>query len=183
MSFLRFSSRCLLAGYFVADGLKAAANPEPLRDEAEPFAEKFTKYADRFLPAGLARRVPTKTTTLVRLHGIVQAAGALMMATGLFRRTGAVLVATAYLPKVLAARPSETSQILPFARELALLGGAMVEAGNTQGKPDHAWRSAQRRKARVSRCADRLENGRLADKKSQSRQADALRQALSSATS
>jgi len=102
-----------------------------------------------------------------------------MMATGVFRRAGAAIVAASYLPKVMMARPSQTSQVLPFVREAALLGGAMVEAGNTQGKPTHAWLSAQRKKerAKASKAVKAAcKNG------DQVRHTDALREALSSAT-
>jgi len=172
MSFLRFSSRCLLSGYFFADGLKAAINPDPLIDEAEPYAKKFTSFVDQTLPSDIARRVPSKTSTLVRIHGIAQALGALMMATGFFRRPGAVMVAASYLPKVLMSRPSGGGDVLPFIRELALLGGTLVEAGNTQGRPDCSWKKAQKHKKQAA-----------ASKKNQPRQTEALRDILSSASS
>jgi len=181
MSFIRFSSRCLLSGYFVVDGLKAAIDPEPLVDEAEPYARKFTSYVDRVLPAGVARRVPSKTVTLVRLHGIVQAAGALMMATGLFRRWGAVIVAASYLPKVASRHPSTSDDVLPFAEDLAVLGGVMLEAGN-KGTHGRACCRSQKKKTRKANAAA-ASSAKAAAKKDQSRQTDALRHILSSATS
>ena len=184
MSFIRFSSRCLLSGYFVVDGLKAAFDPEPLVDEAEPYARKFTSFVDQALPADVARRVPSRTVALVRLHGIVQAAGALMMATGFFRRWGAVIVAASYLPKVLSARPSTSDDLLPFAQDLAVLGGVMLEAGN-KGKRGCTCRCSQKKQAREAAKAAASSSAKAATvtKKDQSRQTDALRRILSSATS
>ena len=149
MSFLHFVSRSLLAGYFIADGLKAVVDPEPLVPGAEPLASKVGEYADRYLPPDLVRFVPTTTQTLVRFHGITQAAGALMMVTGIFRRAGAAIVVAAYVPKVIIAR-RDCPDRLSFLRELALLGGALVEAGNTQGKPNRAWLAADRKKRALS---------------------------------
>ena len=182
MSFISFSSRCLLSGYFVADGLQAAINPEPLVDDAEPYATKFTSYVDQLLPADIARRVPRTTTTLVRLHGIVQTVGALMMATGIFRRLGATMVAVSYVPKVLMARPTSSDDILPFTRELALLGAAMVESVN---KGKHCTRG-QKKKLRKAAKSASVSNAKAAvevSKKEHGRQTEALRRILSSATS
>ena len=173
MSFIRFSSRCLLSGYFVADGLKAAVNPEPLVDEAEPYASTFTSYVDQVLPTDIAQHFPRKTATLVRLHGIIQVAGAVMMATGLFRRLGAAIVAVSYLPKVLSASPSSSDDVLPFTRELALLGGVLVETGKKG--------TSRTRRCRCTKDARTPEKTAVSAKKD--RQADTLKHALSTATS
>jgi len=141
MSLLRFAARGLLAGFFVADGVKAAVNPGPEVERAEPWAQAVAGWLQQILPGALADRVPTNTETLVRIHGATQAIGALMMATGAFRRTGALVLAAAYAPKVAMAYRSGGADKLDFLRELALLGGALVEAGDTQGKPSRAWRA------------------------------------------
>jgi len=147
MSFARFACRSLLAGYFIADGVQAFVNPDPRVADAEPWATKVVEWSNRVLPADLARRIPDKTETLVRIHGAAQTVGGLMLATGLFRRTGAALVAVAYVPKVFAARPTSLSaDKLPFARELALLGGVLVAARDTEGKPNLAWMINDRRR-------------------------------------
>ena len=183
MSFSYFSSRCLLSSYFVVDGLKAAINPEPLIDEAEPYATKFTSYVDRALPADVARRVPSSTTTLVRCHGIIQAVGALMMATGIFRRLGAAIVAVSFVPKVLSARPSSSDDVLPFTKDLALLGGVMLEAGRkSKGCGCRCGKKKKARKAEAAAAASALKTAR-SSKKSQKRQTEALKDILSSATS
>ena len=137
MSFLRFVCRSMLASYFVADGLKAALDPEPLVADAEPTALKATEYVERFLPPDVARFVPTTTQGLVRIHGIVQAVGGLLMATGVFRRLGALILAAAYAPKAISAGRS----LNPFniLRDVSLLGGVLIEAGDTQGKPHLGW--------------------------------------------
>ena len=141
MSFVRFVCRSLLAGYFIADGTKAAIDPETQVDDAEPLTEKATELAYRYLPPEVIQYLPSTTEGLVRLHGATQVVGAFMMATGLFRRLGAIIVAVCYLPKIImAGRRSWRSTT--FLRELALLGGVLIEAGDTQGKPKNAWISA-----------------------------------------
>lgn len=144
---MRFTSRCLLGSYFIADGLKAAINPTPLVEQAQPLADKLTRSAQRYLPDDAARRMPVRTETLIRIHGIVQATGALMMATGIFRRAGAAAMAIAYAPKVLMARPGLADDKLPFVRDLALLGAALIAAGDTQGKPNLSWLAAEKKRS------------------------------------
>lgn len=178
---MRFSSRCLLSGYFVADGLKAALNPEPLIGEAEPYAEKFTSFVDQALPTDLARRVPSRTVTLVRLHGIIQAVGGIMMALGLLRRLGAVIVAASYLPKVLSARPSTSDDVPGFTKDLALLGGVMLEAGY-KGKRGCDCHRTQKKTARKAAKVAATSVAKPT-KKGQRDQTEALRNILSSATS
>lgn len=134
---LSFASRCFLASYFVVDGVRAAVDPQPRVADAEPQAEKFVECVERYLPDTIARHVPAKTDQLVRLHGLVQAAGGILYATGLSRRLGAAIMAAAYVPKVIAARPTlQDKDKGVFVRELALLGGALVAAGD-RGKPHY----------------------------------------------
>ncbi|MDR2974382.1 MAG: DoxX family membrane protein [Propionibacteriaceae bacterium] len=140
MSLLRLLARGLLASYFVADGVKAVTQPQTLAEDVAPLAEAVHAGAQRVLPPDIAKRVPADPEGYVRLHGAVQTVGALMMATGLGRRLGATLVALAYLPRVVMARPaSPRADKTVFVRELALLGGLLIESRDTQGKPGMAW--------------------------------------------
>lgn len=180
MSFLRFLSRCLLASFFVADGLKAAIDPAPLVEDAEPLAKAVTDMNERFLPHWIAGKMPKKTETFVRLHGSVEALGGVMLGTGIFRRTGAALAAAAYLPKLISTRPSlfDFTQ-LDFLRDVALLGGAMVAAGDTGGKPSYAWLASHKRWAAAEAKAASKAAVKAAAKKQ--KQTQALGEVLSSA--
>jgi uncharacterized membrane protein YphA (DoxX/SURF4 family) len=157
----------MLAGYFVVDGVKAVTHPASLEVDAEPFATTVTNAAQRFLPETLAAKIPSDTRTLVRIHGGVEVAGAVMIASGVGRRIGAVLLGLAYLPKVLSARP----RIKPlndrvFLREVALLGGVFVVAMDTQGKPSLAWLASDR-KAQFAKTSAKV----IEDKKAELSQA------------
>jgi uncharacterized membrane protein YphA (DoxX/SURF4 family) len=159
----------MLAGYFVVDGVKAVTNPATLEVDAEPFANTLTDVVDKFLPQSVAAKIPSDTRTLVRIHGGVEIAGAVMMATGLGRRLGAVLLGLAYLPKAVSALP----RIKPlndrvFLREVALLGGVFVAAMDTEGKPNLAWLAADR-KAQFTKATARA----IEDKKVELSQASA----------
>lgn len=145
MSLLRFAARSMLAGYFVADGVTAVSHPEPLVDQTAGMAQTVSKTVRRLLPESLKDKVPDDPATYVRIHGAIQVAGATMLATGFLRRFGAGLLALAYLPRVIAARPRRAGAAdRRFLRELALLGGVAIAAMDTQGKPNLAWLATDR---------------------------------------
>lgn len=159
----------MLAGYFVADGVKAVTHPASREKDAEPFAHTVVDAAHRFLPASLASKIPSDIRTLVRIHGGVEVAGAVMLGTGLFRRCGAVVLGLAYLPKVLAARPRlKPLNDSGFLREIALLGGVFVAAMDTEGKPSWAWLAADRKTQFAKATSKAIE-----DKKAELSQASA----------
>lgn len=153
MSLLRFAARSMLASFFVVNGAKAIANPEPLVGEAEPLAASFVPLAQRVAPPSLAHYIPSQTTTLVRVTGAAQVVGGLMLATGFGRRIGAGLLGVSLVPHVIASRPSKQSTPeerkiakAHLQRNVALLGGVILAALDTEGKPDLAWLAADRKK-------------------------------------
>lgn len=165
MNLLRFVGRSLLAGFYVANGLKAVRKPDEMVDAAEPIAEKVVPFAQRNLPPAAAAYLPTDTRSLVRLTGAAQVAGGLAMFTGIGRRTGAGLAALSMLPHAIAANPigvpaaKRDAACSLFVRNLALLGAALVVSQDTQGQPGLAWRASEgytRLQRRASRTQDEL---------------------------
>ena len=157
MSFARFASRTLFAGFFLADGVDGLIRPSSRVEDAQPLAQAWKKAVEP-LPKEIAERIPTEPETLVRLHGALQALGALMFATGIGRRIGAAILVATYVPKVIAAqRRYKIPTQLPFLREVALLGAAILATFDTQGKPAWSWVAAQRRQARIMALLDASE--------------------------
>ncbi|MCL1922359.1 MAG: DoxX family protein [Propionibacteriaceae bacterium] len=160
MKFLRFIFRSLLASYFIADGLQALTSPERFVDDAQPLVSAVRSRGDKVLPPGIHRKLPTSTQGFVRLHGIVQILGAFMMATGFFRRLGAMILAASYAPKVSVVAQEKTPGIALF-RECALLGGVLIEAADSQGKPRRAWvRDVHKQAAQQQRADKRKDQAR-----------------------
>jgi len=151
MSFVHFASRSLLAGYFVADGVTAVIDPEPLVPLAEPVRDHLLGHVERFWPDALAGRSPVETTTLIRFHGAVQAVAGLLMAAGIARRPAALVMAASYLPRIIMGYQPDDPDKLKLARELALIGGALIVSRDTQGKPSRGWLAAERRRTAVAR--------------------------------
>jgi uncharacterized membrane protein YphA (DoxX/SURF4 family) len=140
MTIVRRLARPLLAASFVQEGLDAVLHPGKRTERARPLVEAVAG------PLGL----PKDPELLIRANGAVMVgAGALFALGRLPRLTGLALAATVapgiYLHVVSLRsekdgerRSSERDDLL---RDLSRLGGALLAAVDTQGRPGLAWRS------------------------------------------
>jgi putative oxidoreductase len=154
---VRSAARAMLGAIFVASGARAVANPEPLVPRA-----KLVTY--RALPLLDAVRLPQDARTLVRLNGAAQLVGGLLLATSHFSRPAAALLAGTMIPTTVAGHPfwalddptERAHQRVHFMKNLGLLGGLLLAAADTEGRPSmrytvrHGVR-AVRRDARIAR--------------------------------
>ena len=168
MSVLRFVARSMLASYFVLNGVRAWAHPEHLAPAPAPIAEKLMPKLSAALPESARAFVPTDATGLVKLNGLLQIVGGASLATGFFRRIGAGVLAVTTVPNLLAANPltkgpGQAAAQAEFGTNVALLGGVLLAAQDTEGKPTLVWRlrtqrgllakDAAKRKAELERDA------------------------------
>ncbi|MCY7373245.1 MAG: DoxX family protein [Spirochaetaceae bacterium] len=140
MTVVRRLARPLLSSIFVSGGLEALRNPEskvPAADSvAPPIAAK--------LPY-----LPEDTETLVKINAGVQVGAGLMLALGRLPRLSSVLLAGSLVPTTLAGHrfweesdpTRRAAQQLHFFKNLGLLGGLMLAAVDTEGRPGLAWRA------------------------------------------
>jgi uncharacterized membrane protein YphA (DoxX/SURF4 family) len=149
MSFLRAIPRAMLASYFVASGIKAIRDPEALVPAAEPLVDRVVPTVKQYTPDQVSNYVPENTVTLVRITGITQVVGGAALATGKGRRLGSLLLAATLVPSTLAKHsfwkvrdPEERAQDRnQFLKNVSLLGGVLLAAQDTEGKPSLAWRA------------------------------------------
>jgi uncharacterized membrane protein YphA (DoxX/SURF4 family) len=149
MSLLRAIPRTMLASYFVAAGIKAIRDPESLVPAAEPLVDRVVPLVKEYAPEQVSGYVPENTVTLVRLHGIAQVTGGLALATGKGRRLGALLLAGSLIPSTIAKHPfwtvpdpeARAQDRSHFLKNMSLLGGVLLAAQDTEGKPSLAWRA------------------------------------------
>jgi uncharacterized membrane protein YphA (DoxX/SURF4 family) len=148
MTLLRAASRTLLASYFVSSGVKAVREPQLLVPGAAALSEKVVPMLREYAPQ-VAGYIPEDATTLVRANGALQLVGGLALASGKGRRLGAVLLATSLVPTTFARHPywsRETEEERAadkshFLKNLSLLGGVLIAAGDTEGRPSLAYRA------------------------------------------
>jgi uncharacterized membrane protein YphA (DoxX/SURF4 family) len=155
MTVVRALARPLLSTIFVVQGAKALRDPEPLVAKAQPVTDRFVPLVKKVAPAQLADRIPDSTANLVRLNGLVHVLGGLALATGKGRRLGAVLLAGSLVPTTLAGhsfwqetdKSARATQKIQFMKNLGLMGGLLLAAVDTEGKPGVAWRATHGAKA------------------------------------
>jgi uncharacterized membrane protein YphA (DoxX/SURF4 family) len=149
MSFLRAIPRTMLASYFVTAGIKAVRDPESLVPAAEPLVDRVVPLVKEYAPEQVASYVPENTVTLVRINGLAQLLGGAALATGRGRRLGALLLAGSLIPSTIAKHPFWTVQDPDeraqdrshFLKNVSLLGGVLLAAQDTEGKPSLSWRA------------------------------------------
>jgi uncharacterized membrane protein YphA (DoxX/SURF4 family) len=133
MTVTRALARPMLAGIFVYGGLDSVRHPE----RKVPAADEVGRAIAR--PLGL----PEDTETLVRVNGGVQVAAGTLLAVGKLPRVSALALAGSLVPTTLAGHPfwkeqdpqRRAQQQIQLLKNLAMLGGLLLAAVDTAGRP------------------------------------------------
>ncbi|GAA4370620.1 DoxX family protein [Nocardioides caricicola] len=152
MTVSRLIARPMLASIFVVGSSAALKNPSAAATKAEPVTSRLVPAIRK---AGVP--VPNDTETLVRINAGVQIGAALALATGRMPRLSAAVLAASLVPTTVAGHryweqddpAQKTQQRLHFFKNISVLGGLVIAAGDTDGKPGVAWRA--RRAAKDAR--------------------------------
>ena len=175
MTLVRLAARPLLASMFVVGGLDAIRNAGKKVDAAEPVTDRLAPLLQKVVP-----QLPDDPQQLVRINGAAQVGAGLLLATGrLPRLSGAVLAATLVpttrgRPPLLGGdrtRQKKAQQRIHFFKNASMLGGLLLAAVDTEGKPGVAWR-ARRAAADVRREAKGLARSARREAKLARRAAD-----------
>jgi uncharacterized membrane protein YphA (DoxX/SURF4 family) len=155
MTVVRALARPLLSTIFIVQGAQALRNPEPHVAKAKPVADRLVPLVKKVTPAQVGDRIPDSTANLVRLNGAAQVLGGVALASGKGRRLGAVILAGSLVPTTLAGhsfwqesdKAARGAQKVQFMKNLGLMGGLLLAAVDTEGKPGVAWRATHGAKA------------------------------------
>lgn len=142
---VRRLARPMLAAMFIYGGIGALRDPEALTKTAQPVLDQTVGRVEDSLP----EQVPTDAVTLVKLDGAVKLGAGVLLALGKAPRLSAVLLAGTLVPTTLAGHrfwelddPQERAgQQIHFFKNLGLLGGLLITAVDTEGKPSVAYRA------------------------------------------
>ena len=141
---VRTAARAMLASIFVISGARIVVDPD-----AKVAAAK--RVTDRIGPliTKVDARLPTDARTLVRLKAGVDVVAGLLLASGKFTRPAAAVLAANLVPTTFAAhpfwtvpQPERAQQETQFLKNLSLLGGLLLAAADTQGKPSIGYRTS-----------------------------------------
>jgi putative oxidoreductase len=158
MTVTRLIARPMLASMFLVGGFNALKNAPQLSGKASPVTERLVPLVQKAIPA-----LPTDPTSLVRINAGVQLVAGAALATGHFPRTAALALAGSLVPTTLAGHAfwdeqdpaTKATQRIQFFKNVSMLGGLIIAAGDTEGRPGLAWR-AKRATADVRRQTRQL---------------------------
>ncbi|MFE3543662.1 DoxX family membrane protein [Nocardia sp. NPDC059177] len=144
---VRRLARTLLATTFIAGGVSGLMNPKPRAAAADALAAKGRTG----LPDALAAKVPDNPSQWVRINAAVQVAGGLLLASGRAPRPAAFVLAATVVPGTVTeqdfwAEPDpdrRAAKRTGFLKDLGLLGGLLITAADTAGKPSLGWRARE----------------------------------------
>ncbi|MBB4767322.1 DoxX family membrane protein [Amorphoplanes digitatis] len=160
---VRTTARAMLGAIFVVSGVRIVLNPDSKVEAAKRVTDRVGPMLERVDP-----RLPSDARTLVRLKAGTDLIAGLLLATGRFTRPAAAVLAANLVPTTVAGHPFWTMSGPEraqheghFLKNLGLLGGLLLAAADTQGKPgigyrtSHAVERSQRSMRRAVRTARR----------------------------
>ncbi|WP_369140765.1 DoxX family protein [Modestobacter versicolor] len=142
---VRRIARPMLAGTFVYGGIQTLRNPQSRVPGAAPIVEQLTELADKQLPI----EVPRDVEQWVKINAGVHVGAGALLALGKFPRFSALALATSLVPTTFAGHrfwehddPKEKfGQTSNFLKNTSMLGGLLLAAVDTEGKPSVGWRA------------------------------------------
>jgi putative oxidoreductase len=176
---VRRIARPLLASSFVYGGIDTLRNPQSRVPGARPVVEKVTEQADKSLPV----RVPRDVEQWVKVDAAVKVGAGSLLALGKFPRLAALLLAGSIVPTTLAGHrfwehedPKERfGQLSHFLKNLGLLGGLLLAAVDTEGKPSVGYRARRAAKKAANSTEKSIEKAQKRAARAQKRAEKRLR--------
>jgi len=140
---IRRVARPMLSAAFIARGVDALRSPKPAADAARPTLEGLSK-----LPDPVGTNVPSNAETVARVNAAVQIGGGLLLASGKLPRLASAALALSVVPGSLGGHTfwNETDpqrkadERRAFLTDVSLIGGLIIAAVDTEGKPSLGWR-------------------------------------------
>jgi len=156
MAVIRAIARPMLASMFIIGGIDALRHPEAKAPAAESVTDKVID------------QIPGVTTTaqLVQLDGAVKVVAGSLLALGKLPRLSSLALAGSLVPTTIAAHrfwekddPKDRAmQKIQFFKNLSMLGGLIISAVDTGGKPDLIWRAGKAKAVLVEKAQSASES-------------------------
>ena len=139
MTIVRRIARPLLSAVFVVTGIDQARHPATKAEAARPLVAKV---------AG-PLKLPNDPELLVRANGAAMAGAGSLLALNRMPRLSSLVLATTMAPTTYVAHPfweakdpeQRREQRVQFLKNVGLVGGVLLAAVDTEGRPGLAWRT------------------------------------------
>jgi uncharacterized membrane protein YphA (DoxX/SURF4 family) len=140
---IRRIARPMLSAVFISRGVDALRSPKPAADAARPTLEGLSK-----LPDPVGTNIPSNAETVARVNAAVQIGGGLLLASGKMPRLACAALAFTVVPGSLGAHTfwsesdphRKADERRAFLTDVSLIGGLIIAAVDTEGKPSLGWR-------------------------------------------
>ncbi|WFR71147.1 DoxX family protein [Prescottella defluvii] len=156
---VRRIARPLLSTVFIAGGIDSIRSPGARAQAAGPFLQKTAAT----LPGAVTDKFPSDPESLVKINGAIQVgAGASRARQG--TRASSLVLAGTVVPTTLAGHDfwnvddpqMRAVQRMQFFKNMTILGGLLIAAVDTEGKPSLGWRGRRAAKKAQASIADAL---------------------------
>lgn len=172
---LRRIARPLLATTFIVDGVNTFLHPEPR-------AKKLIQLEPRTKNTAAAK-LTEDPARVVRFAAASQAGAGILLALGRAPRLGAIVLTANVLPVLVAEQDfwaeddpdRRSAKLTAFLKDAGLLGGLLLAAADTEGKPSLGWRGRRAARDAAQAISSALPIGALAADDSATRDAVARR--------
>ncbi|MDH6679566.1 putative membrane protein YphA (DoxX/SURF4 family) [Rhodococcus sp. LBL1] len=157
---VRRIARPLLSTVFIAGGIDSIRSPGARAQAAGPFIEKTAAT----LPGAVTDKLPSDPESLVKINGAIQVAAGVLLALGKAPRASSLVLAGTVVPTTLAGHDfwnvddpqMRAVQRTQFFKNMTILGGLLIAAVDTEGKPSLGWRGRRAAKRAQESIADAL---------------------------
>ncbi len=159
MPLVRLIARPMLSSMFIMGGYNSIKNSSYLAKRAEPVTEKLEPTVDK-----VTERLPVKLDSqqMVQLNGAVHVVGGLCLATGRAPRLAALALAATLVPTTFGGHrfweeddpQQKANQRIHFFKNVSMLGGLLLAAVDTEGKPSLAWQARSQARAARKRVGE-----------------------------
>ena len=139
----------MLSAVFISRGVEALRSPKPSAQSTQNTLDGLSK-----LPDPVSTNLPSDAETVARINAAVQIGGGLLLATGKLPRVASAALALTVVPGSLGGHnfwnqtdpQRKAEERRAFVTDISLIGGLIIAAVDTEGKPSLGWRG--RRAAR-----------------------------------
>ncbi|WP_433274716.1 DoxX family protein [Pseudonocardia xinjiangensis] len=155
---LRRVARPMLAALFIHGGIQALRSPQGHAQVAKPVLDAVAPAVDKAIEVAPIEERPDDVM-LVRIDGGVKVVAGTMLALGKFPRLSSAALAASLIPTTLAGHrfweetdeQKKQDQLVHFLKNMGMLGGLLIAAADTEGKPSLTWRG--RKAAKLAAAA------------------------------
>ena len=154
MAVSRVFARPMLASMFLVGGFNAVRNPDKMAPRAAAVTDRLVPLLQKAVPM-----LPSDPATLARINGGLQLVAGAALATGKAPRLSAAALALSLVPTTAAGHrfweeqdPAvRAQQRNHFFKNVSMLGGLIIAAGDTEGQPGVAVADPPGRQGRPPR--------------------------------